>query len=303
VLVTSGIAVAQEAPPTAGLVHRLLYTLAPSFTPAAYHAYPKRAFALFAAATILAGFLALAIVLLIGVATDVDRRSKPLYYTAAAAAGIALVATGSRQWLPAVAAGFVALAFVRPGAIRRFALIGGIALVLVWTLGSHGALDVSYIQARFERLGTTDVNVQTRLARQHHFLQIAAEEPRSTLVGHGFAGQDLVSRNLVDAQTAQQVRDGVSDNVFFLDVFNHGLLAGLVYAALLVAALLRLIRTARVSQRFGIAGVTAAVTTAFALHFFDGYFSETVFMKMLLWLLLGLGLGLCSRRDDEAEAQ
>jgi hypothetical protein len=122
-------------------------------------------------------------------------------------------------------------------------------------------------------------------------------EPATFAVGKGFAGQDLVERGLVSAPTADTLRAGLNDNVFLLEVFNHGIVAGLLYVGLFVTALTRILRAAR--RRAGetalLAGIGSALVAALVLQFSDNYFSESVFMKMFLWLLIGTGIGLVER--------
>jgi hypothetical protein len=126
------------------------------------------------------------------------------------------------------------------------------------------------------------------------------------LVGRGFANQDLIDRGVVDAATAAYLRSGFNDNVFLLESYNHGILAGLVYLVLIGAAL---VRGVVASRRPGpgqtlAAGLTASLATAFVLHFFDNYFSESVFMKAGLWLLIGVLMGcVASRSDRDSEDQ
>jgi hypothetical protein len=64
-----------------------------------------------------------------------------------------------------------------------------------------------------------------------------------------------------------------------------------------VTALLRILGAAR--RRAGetalLAGIGAGLVAAFVLQLSDNYFSESVFMKMFLWLLIGTGIGLVER--------
>jgi hypothetical protein len=304
-LVTSALAVAQEAGPASGAVRHLLLILAPDFTPGAYHSYPNRAFGLFAAATILSCFLGVMIALLIGSLPALSPRRQILAGSAAAAAVAAEIATASRQWLPAVALALVVLAIVRVGIIARLFVLGSVTLAVIWLLAAHGALDSSYAQQRFERLGRDDVNVQTRLARQREFFSTAYERPITTVIGHGFAGQDIVSRALVTENAAQELRVGVNDNSFLLEVFNHGLGAGVLYVVLAFVALARVLAASAWQGDRGVyaSAVASALSAAILLHLFDRTFSEAIFMKAFFWLLVGLAVGTVSGRDPREPAQ
>ena len=57
-------------------------------------------------------------------------------------------------------------------------------------------------------------------------MALALDRPSEYVAWKGFAGQDIVSRELVSAETATELRQGLSDNVFLLEVFNHGIVAG-----------------------------------------------------------------------------
>jgi hypothetical protein len=122
-------------------------------------------------------------------------------------------------------------------------------------------------------------------------------EPTTFAVGKGFAGQDLVARGLVSAPAADTLRAGLNDDVFLLEVFNHGIVAGVLYLGLFVTALLRVLAAARraVAGAFLLAGIGSALAVALVLQLSDNYFSESVFMKMFLWLLVGTGIGLVER--------
>jgi O-antigen ligase len=297
VLVTGVVAVAQVFPRTEGAVRELLLAIAPAFSAAGYSVYPNRAFALFAAATILAGFLAVALPLLLAAIESAHGRTRALLAAAAVAASVGMLATYSRQWLPALSVGLLVLGLLKPGMAGRLLALGAVAAAVVFFVGG-GALDRGYLADRFGSLGTGDTNVQTRLERQRTFFSVAADQPLETLAGRGFAGQDLVARRLVDDGTAQQIRAGVNDNAFLLELFNHGLVAALLYVGLIAAALGRAVRVARRPgpQQAIAAGLAAALAAAVALHFCDNYFSETVFMKTFLWMLVGLAASLGARR-------
>lgn len=293
--VTAVLALLQATSPGSG--NRILGALAPSFTATALKVYPHRAFALFGAPTTLSGFLAVAIPLFITGAEVCRRRGRVLFASATMLCVLAALATYSRQWVPALAAGLIVLAAARLRATKRIVLSASIVFALAWAAFASGALNQSYLGSRFDSLSTHDTNVQTRLTRQKAFIKLAWQDPSTFFVGKGFAGQDLVARNLVSTNTGDALRNGLNDNVFLLEVFNHGFVAGLLYIGLFLTALTRIIATAR--RRTGdaaiLAGIGAALAVALVLQFSDNYFSESVFMKMLLWLLIGTGLGLADR--------
>jgi hypothetical protein len=296
---TSVLALFQDGAPTAA--NRFLDTLAPSFTATALKTYPHRAFALFTAPTTLCGFLALAVVLAAGVGTTV-RRNRTVLVAASMACVLGALATYSRQWVPAVAAGILALAWLRLGATRKL-LMGTLLIAAVtWTAFASGALNSAYLAKRFHSLGHGDANVQTRISRQKEFLELARSGPSTFLIGKGFAGQDLVKRGLVAPDQGGALRAGLNDNVFLLEVFNHGLAAGLLYLGLFVTAVRRVFRAARAggSEAPMLAGVGAALIAAFVLQLSDNYLSEAVFMKTFLWMLVGTGIGLAERRPTAA---
>lgn len=275
----------------------VLQALAPNFTTTALKTYPHRAFALFTAPTTLSGFFAVAILLFLAGSHAADRRQHRILLGSSLLCVLGMVATYSRQWLPALAAGLLTLAWLRLGMSRRIILASASMLAVAWLLLSTGALNSSYLDARFSTLGSGDANVQSRISRQSTFVAMVRSEPATFAVGKGFAGQDLVERGLVSAPTADTLRAGLNDNVFLLEVFNHGIVAGLLYVGLFVTALTRILRAAR--RRAGetalLAGIGSALVAALVLQFSDNYFSESVFMKMFLWLLIGTGIGLVER--------
>jgi hypothetical protein len=171
------------------------------------------------------------------------------------------------------------------------------ALAVSWLLLSTGVLSSSYLNERFSTLGAADVNVQSRLSREQAFVTMVRSEPTTFAVGKGFAGQDLVDRGYVDASAADTLRAGINDNVFLLEVFNHGIVAGLLYLGLFATATLRVLGAARrrVADAALLAGIGSALVAAFVLQLSDNYFSESVFMKLFLWLLVGIGIGLVER--------
>ena len=297
--VTAVLALLQAA--EVGPVEELLRWAAPDFTSTAYRTYPDRAFALLAAPTVLAGFLALLIPMLIPVVTEGRPRLRGLAAMALILAPLGAIATYSRQWVPALAIGLIVVTALRVRAMGRVLIVSLLGALVAWALFAGGALDQSYLKERFQRLGTTDINVRTRIHRQDEFLALVREQPGDFVIGKGFAGQDIVHRELVPSETAQELREGLSDNVFFLEVFNHGIVAGVLYLALMTAALARILGGARKAGPHAakLAGIGAALATALVLHMLDNYFSEAVFMKMLLWTVVGLGLGLVDRQRRE----
>jgi hypothetical protein len=294
------LALAQDV--AAGPTNAVLQALAPNFTSTALKTYPHRAFALFTAPTTLSGFFAVATVLFIGASRAADPRRRKYLIASTYLCVLGMLATYSRQWLPALAAGLLALAWLQIGAARRAIVGAAVVLAVTWLLLSTGVLNSSYLSSRFSALGTRDANVQTRIARQRAFLSMLRTERGTFIVGKGFAGQDLVERGLVSAPAADTLRAGLSDNVYFLEVFNHGFVAGLLYAGLFVTALLRVLAAAR--RRAGetalLAGIGASLVAAFVLQLSDNYFSESVFMKMFLWFLIGTGIGLVDRGREKA---
>jgi hypothetical protein len=292
---TAIVALFQDAVPLP--TNRVLGALAPNFTTTGLKTYPHRAFALFSAATTLAGFFAVALLLFVATLDAGDRRQRRLLGVSTLLCFLGMLATYSRQWVPALAVGLVVLAWLRLGAARRLIASAGVVLLLAWLLFSSGALSGSYLEKRFSTLGTNDVNVQSRLSRERTFIKLVRRDPITFAVGKGFAGQDLVARGLVSSPAAETLRSGINDNVFLLEVFNHGIVAGLLYLSLFVTALTRVLAAAR--RRLGatslLAGIGSALVAALVLQFSDNYFSESVFMKTFLWLLIGIGIGLVER--------
>lgn len=297
-ILTSFITLGQAFGPTSDATRELLTTIAPTFTEGAYRVYPERAFALFAAPTALAGFLAMMLPLFFVFAGLADRRERLLLNAATVLAGVALIATYSRQWLPALVIGLVALLLIRPRAFGRAAALGGVAAVAGFFMLSSGGLDSAYLSERFSSLGVEDRNVQLRLDRQKEFFAVTQSDPADMLLGRGFAGQDIAARDLADANTTDELRAGVNDNSFLLEWFNHGIVAALLYLGIVLGVTAAALRGARrrAVESPALAALAAALVTAVALHFFDNYFSEAIFMKTLLWVLLGLTAGLLARR-------
>ena len=292
--VTALLALLQAEAPATG--NRLLDAISHSFTTTALKTYPDRAFALFTAPTTLAGFLCVAILLFVA-AFGTGRLSRRWLIGSTTLCTIGLLATYSRQWVPALAVGLLVLAALRLGLARRIAGAVAVTLAAGWLLLSTGTLNSSYLDARFSALGPSDVNVQSRVSRQRAFVELARREPGTFAIGKGFAGQDLVQRGLVTAPTADRLRAGLNDNVFLLEVFNHGIVAGVLYLGLVAIALVRVLRAARLPTNDAavLAGIGAALAAAVVLQLSDNYFSEAVFMKTFLWLLIGTGIGLVER--------
>jgi hypothetical protein len=300
-LVTSLLTLGQALPGTQGWVRDLIINLAPSTGPSSFEVYPERAFALFQAPTTLAGFFAVSMVLLVGCITEFRGRSRFLIVAALVMASLAVIATYSRQWVPAVLMGLIVLGLVKPGGFGRALLVSVIPVTLVWGALGSGILDQRYLDERFQRLGRNDRNIAVRLERQDSFLRLAEEGTFQSLVGYGFAGQDLAQRGAIDSTTARRLREGSNENSFLLEFYNHGVLAGLLYLAILLAGLIKGVIAARRpgAHQALLSGLTAALATAMTLHLFDNYFSESIFMKMMLWLIVGLIFALSRVRGDE----
>lgn len=288
-ILTSLLAIAQALPMTSGPVKTALQVAVPAFTESAYRVYPERSFALMTAPTTLSGFLVLVIVIIIVQIGAVHGWRRTLYASALVLGALALVSTYSRQWALALPVGLLVVVVLRPALIGRVVLMLVPASVAVALTLSNGALDAEYLTERF----TSDRNIAVRQERQARFFDLAREEPVTYLVaGHGFAGQDLVGRALVGSSEGRSLREGASENSFLLEVFNHGLPAGLLYLAIVLLALSRAVIVARERSDTVAVAIAAALATAITLHFFDNYFSENIFMKLLLWILIGAAFGL-----------
>lgn len=295
---TAVITIGQALGPTREITREFLVTIAPTFTEGAYRVYPERAFALFAAPTALSGFLAMVLPLIFVTSGIVGPRARILLAAVGLLAGVALIATYSRQWVPALALGLIALAFMRPSAAGRGLLIGGITATAAAFALSAGGLDSAYLNQRFSSLGSDDQNVQTRLDRQRRFLGGAEAGSLDTFAGRGFAGQDIAARDLTDARTTDELREGLSDNSFLLEWFNHGIAAALLYALIVIGVTAAAVRGARrrTAESPMLAALGATLITGIALHFLDNYFSEAIYMKTFWWILIGLTAGLVARQ-------
>jgi O-antigen ligase len=292
-LVTSVLAVLQELGPTYDSIRSFLTALAPSFTPSAYHVYPHRASALLASPPALAGFLAVAAFLLIASYSYVRGRTRVLVACAIASIGPALVATYSRGWILGAVPALLVLGLLNAASMRRVLVAGASVLAIVWILLATGALNVQYLDARFSTFGLGDRNAQLRIERQNHFIAVASQQPEMMLIGHGFSGQDIIHRGLVDTETADTIRNGVSDNGYLLEIFDRGIFALLVLVTLMLRAWGRGFRAlaAAGEDRILLCGLLGALTAAIILHL-ENYFVEQIFMKTFFWLIVGMLVGL-----------
>jgi hypothetical protein len=299
---TSVLALAQSLPGTDAVAREFIFSVSPTTAESSYRTYAERSFALFQAATTLAGFLAVMIVLLIAYTAEVRGWMRFLLWASVILGSLGLFATYSRQWVPAVLLGIAVVALLRPG---RFGRALGLALVpaaVVYVALNLGALDQDYLGERFNRLGSQDSNVQVRLKRQNRFLELAAEGDPQSYLGVGFATQDLAERGVIDTATARRLRAGSNENSFLLEYFNHGFVAGILYLTLVLVAIGRAVVGARRPgpHQAILAALAGALVTAAALHLFDNYFNESLFMKAFLWILIGMAIGL-SAKSREAD--
>ncbi|HEX2087481.1 MAG TPA: hypothetical protein VHF89_17490 [Solirubrobacteraceae bacterium] len=306
-LVTCVITLLQVLPPTAALTRTFLETLAPSFAPNSYLRYPARAFAFFQAPTTLAGFLTIMLVFFLGALPAVRGGTRRLMLLTLLLVGPALIATYSRQWVPAVLAGLLTLTLLRPQLALRGVVVGGLSAAFVLAALTVGSLDQTYLTQRFSGGGGTDDNLIDRLAQPGEFLAVQAEADVEVVTGRGFAGEDLIDRGEVSGTVAQRLREGLpTENSILLEVFNHGIVAGLLLVAIVVAAIVsgRRVVRARAPGWPIAAGLTAALATAAVLAIADAYLSQSIFMKALLWMLIGwvFGLRALSRRTPARSA-
>ncbi len=169
----------------------------------------------------------------------------------------------------------------------------GTLLAIVWITLATGALSTQYLVQRFSTFGLSDRNARTRIETQNHFLAVATQQPGQTLIGHGFAGQDIAQRGLVDTQTAERLRNGVSDNGYLLEIFDHGVIAFVFLVGLMARAWGRGFRALSNagSDHLLLSGLLAALTAAIVLHF-ENYFVSLVFMKAFFWMVVGMLVGL-----------
>jgi hypothetical protein len=295
--VGSLVALAQRLPLTSPFVTDALSAVAPGIASGAARTYPDRSTAFMAAPTALSGFLCIALLLLVFRPTHRRRRLRlrtlPMLVIMAG-----LLSTYSRQWIPAFAIAVVMTAVMTSGATKRHAqrVLSGIAMgaALLLTLGP---VDPDYFVDRVTALGGDDANVTTRLERQGQFVGNLVTEPGRFVVGEGFALQDIGLRQATQDDAVESTqRLGYSDNSFLLELGNRGALAAAAYVAIIFGTLRLMMRGARrrVLPADAI-GTIAALVAAVLLHLFDNYFSEAMFMRMVLWLLIGLGAGAAAR--------
>lgn len=290
-LATSALTVLQVMPLTSDLIRMLLFSTIPDSAEVSYRVYPSRAFGFFLAPTGLSGFMAMMLPLLVADLLKPERDRSRLTGVTILAVLLTLIATVSRQWVPAALIGFLAMVWLRPRTMGKVsgAFIGsGLLIGLLFALG---LLESSYLVERFSRLSSPseDPNVTTRLQRLIDFIHYAAANPMIVLIGNGFATQDLVERGVVVGEQAEELRAGYSDNSFLLELWHRGLAAALLYVGLLIGALrlgIRASRRVKLQQPI-IVGLTSALLVGITLHFIDNYFSEAIFIKAWFWLLLG----------------
>jgi hypothetical protein len=292
---TSLLAVGQAVPATATMTKTLITQISPELATQSYLRYPERSFALFQAPTALSGFLVIMFVMLGGLALSTSGRLRRWTLATMALAALGIVATYSRQWVPALAAALFVI-----GALRPRALVSGGALLLVlativWLTLGAGILSGDYLGERFRGQGGTAANIADRLAQPGEFLEVQSTAGPLLVLGRGFAGSDLVYRGLVDSSTARLFSEGLpTENSILLEFFNHGLVAGVLLMLILAVALARGLRVAKHPGPHQTVALTlsAALTAAIVLALSDQYFSEAIFMKALLWLLIGAITGL-----------
>lgn len=292
---TSVLAVLQAIPATDQVAKQLLTILAPEITERGYASYPARAFAFFQAPTTLSGFLAVMVALLAGSLVDVRRRLMPLVMLALAASVPALISTYSRQWAPALFVGIALLWVLSPRVNGTVIIAMGLAAASAGiVLSTPGGLDTSYLEDRFAGRAGTYENLRIRLREQSEFFNVQERGGAEAIVGRGFALRDLASRQVVDRPTGQALRQGSSENAVLREFFDHGVVAGVLYVAIVLASIVRGVIAVRGSSPAYLSGLVAALVTAAILNWSDPYFTDTVFMKGLLWLLIGWLAGLAS---------
>lgn len=289
---TELLAIAQVVPGLRGVVKSVLVSQVPAFAVNGYAVYPRRAFALFTAPPTLAAYLAIVFFLFVGTLPYQRGWRRRLTLGALALMPAALIATYSRGWVFGFAAGLLALACAHARLFRRAVVVAVVAAVVGFVAVAAGALNGSYLTERFSTLGPGDTNVQTRLTRENIYFSWAAHAPVSALVGEGFSEQDLVARNLVAGSAEANLVAGVSDNGYLLEAYSHGLIDTVLLIAVLVSTLVLGMRAARRAEadRWLLSGLSAAIAAMIVLHM-EQFFYQAVFMRTLLWLVIGLVLG------------
>jgi hypothetical protein len=294
-LITAVITIAQAVPITAGMVRDLLESLAPSFAPHGYERYPNRAFAFFEAPTALAGFLTVVALLLISIVSASSGRSRKVYLAVLILIGPALIATYSRQWVPALVVGMLVLAFQRP----RLGGSGAVAILLAALITSGalaaGFLNSNYLSGRFGGTSQSQQNIADRLVQPRQFLNAQSIGGTEAIVGRGFANSDLVKRTTLNSGELERLQEGYpKENSILLEAFNHGVVACILLLGFLGTAIYvggAIGRSPGPNQALG-SGLAAAIAAAVVLMGSDQYFSETLFIKAVLWLLIGWVFGL-----------
>ena len=294
-VLTELLAVAQVVPGLRSVVKTVLISQVPAFAINGYAVYPRRAFALFTAPPTLAAYLAIVFFLLVGTLTYQQGWRRRATLAALVLMPPALIATYSRGWVFGFAAGLLALACAHARLFRRALALALVAGVVGIGAVAVGVLNGSYLTERFSTLGPNDPNVETRLTREDIYVTWAEHAPVSALVGEGFSEQDLVERNLVAGSAESNLTAGVSDNGYLLEAYSHGLLDTVLLIFALISTLVLGMRAARRAEadRWLLSGLSAAVAAMIVLHM-EQFFYQAVFMRTLLWLVIGLLLGAAS---------
>jgi hypothetical protein len=271
------LALTQRVPGLTGLVPGLLSAFNPGLASAAERTYPDRSYGLVGAPTALSGLLLIA--LLFAVLSSWTK-TPLLRLVIVLVIGAGIVATASRQWLPALLVVVIILGLIGTPDVRRTMrqlTLGGLAaLVLALAVAPGGA---GVLGERFNSLGSDDENVATRLERQSGFFEEVLGDPARFVVGEGFALQDVAARE------SDASRRGYSDNSLLLELGNRGLLAFITLLTIVIIA-------ARVGWRAATRSSAAAPWLAASLALVvlglsDNYFSEAVAMRAIMWLVIG----------------
>ncbi len=292
---TAVITLGQAIPATSGLVRKLLESLSPTFAAHGYQRYPNRAFAFFEAPTALAGFLAVMAVFAAGLAIVYPGRVRRLALVTVIVIAPALIATYSRQWVPALAVGVLMLVALRPRVLAPGVVVVLIAASIVVGALVAGSLNATYLSGRFSGAGTARQNISDRLAQPGRFLAAQATGGPETIVGRGFATSDILDRTTLSSDEVARLSEGLpKENSILLEIYNHGIAAGILLVGFLVGAMALgagLSRNERLAAMPAI-GLSAAVASCVVLAWSDQYFSEALFMKAILWLFIGWVFGL-----------